>query len=136
MPAPAKKSQFRKTVRRSPLGPGEGGAHGGTGDQSGRSGDGSGVPLERTEDLLPLGEGLTQHAAVAMAGASNLADIQKALATRDIIGQAKGIMMERHNLTDVKAFNLLTRASQETNRKLVDVARWLLTESPPRNRDK
>jgi AmiR/NasT family two-component response regulator len=36
--------------------------------------------------------------------------------------------MQRDNLTGLQAFSLLTRASQQTNIKLVDVARWLVTE--------
>ncbi|WP_433261672.1 ANTAR domain-containing protein [Micromonospora vinacea] len=46
---------------------------------------------------------------------------------RDVIGQAKGILMERHKLTADEAFAVLARASQNTNRKLVDVARYLTT---------
>ena len=53
------------------------------------------------------------------------------------IEQAKGILMERHKLTADQAFAVLARASQHTNRKLVDVARYLtstgeLADRPPR----
>jgi AmiR/NasT family two-component response regulator len=47
------------------------------------------------------------------------------VSSRDVIGQAKGILMERHKLTADQAFGVLTRVSQELNRKLVDVAREL-----------
>ena len=36
--------------------------------------------------------------------------------------------MQRENLTGLQAFQVLTRASQETNVKLVEVARWLIDE--------
>jgi hypothetical protein len=36
--------------------------------------------------------------------------------------------MERQKITGLQAFNLLARVSQETNMKLVDVARWLVGE--------
>jgi AmiR/NasT family two-component response regulator len=50
------------------------------------------------------------------------------LATRDIIGQAKGMLMQRQKLSGVQAFGLLIRASQQTNMKLVDIARWLVAQ--------
>jgi hypothetical protein len=36
--------------------------------------------------------------------------------------------MERHHTDDQAAFHMLVSASQDTNIKLVDVARWLTTE--------
>ena len=42
--------------------------------------------------------------------------------TRDLIGQAKGILMERFKLTGEQAFELLVQASQTTHRKLREVA--------------
>jgi AmiR/NasT family two-component response regulator len=45
--------------------------------------------------------------------------------TRDLIGQAKGILMERYNITANQALSPLIRASQNTNIKLRDVANHL-----------
>lgn len=45
-----------------------------------------------------------------------------ALDARDVIGQAKGILMAREGLTAAQAFELLRSASQRTNRKLRDIA--------------
>jgi AmiR/NasT family two-component response regulator len=53
------------------------------------------------------------------------AALHRALSTRDVIGQAKGILMERQRLSAGDAFDLLRRASQRMNRKLVDVAEHL-----------
>jgi AmiR/NasT family two-component response regulator len=47
------------------------------------------------------------------------------MVNRDIIGQAKGILMERFKIDHLAAFELLTNASQETNRKLYAVAEEL-----------
>jgi len=47
------------------------------------------------------------------------------LSTRDVIGQAKGILMERQRLSAGDAFDLLRRASQRLNRKLADIAEHL-----------
>jgi hypothetical protein len=62
---------------------------------------------------------LAQAAQVAKEQAQDLA---VALTTRDVIGQAKGILMEREGLTAGQAFDVLRRASQRLNRKLRDVA--------------
>jgi len=81
-----------------------------------------------SDDSIDVGTILAQHAAIALVGSTAEKHFQSALASRDIIGQAKGILMQRENLTGLQAFHLLTRASQETNVKLVDVARWLIEE--------
>ncbi|MGH3539630.1 MAG: ANTAR domain-containing protein [Pseudonocardiaceae bacterium] len=67
------------------------------------------------------------HAAVAMAGAQRNEQLIRAIGTRDLIGQAKGILMERHKLTAEQAFMLLVRASQATHTKLRDIAEQLTT---------
>ena len=46
-----------------------------------------------------------------------------ALANRDVIGLAKGILVERHRITADADFGCLSRASQEVNMKLTGVAR-------------
>jgi GAF domain-containing protein len=67
------------------------------------------------------------HAAVAMAGAQRNEQLNRAMGTRDLIGQAKGILMERHKLTADQAFMLLVRASQATHTKLRGIAEQLTT---------
>ncbi len=44
------------------------------------------------------------------------------MAARTVIGQAQGILIERHTVTADGAFQMLVRASQDTNRKLRDSA--------------
>ena len=51
-----------------------------------------------------------------------IAHLNAALATRDIIGQAKGILMAAEGVSDDDAFLILVRASQRANRKLRDIA--------------
>src|SRR6478735_9931108 len=65
------------------------------------------------------------HAAVAMVGAQHENNLIAALIGRDIIGQAKGILMERYQISDTKAFAVLVRTSQYTNRKLRYIAETL-----------
>ena len=57
--------------------------------------------------------------------------LRSALASRDIIGQAKGVIMERFNLDSVEAFGLLTRLSQQSNTRLVDIAAALIDSEHP-----
>jgi GAF domain-containing protein len=81
------------------------------------------TPHALDEESEDVGRVLAAHAAVAIAGAEHEQDLRTALGSRDVIGQAKGILMERHRLTADQAFGVLARVSQELNRKLVDVAR-------------
>ncbi len=62
------------------------------------------------------------HAAVAYAGAQKQQQLLQAVTSRQIIGQAQGILMERYEISDDRAFSVLVRVSQTTNRKLRDVA--------------
>lgn len=62
------------------------------------------------------------HAATAIADAQRVENLQAALRSRDLIGQAKGILMERRRMTSDQAFAVLAQTSQRTNRKLVQVA--------------
>ena len=51
--------------------------------------------------------------------------MQSAMASRAVIEQAKGILMERYKVTAEQAFTLLTHASQRSNVKLREVAEEL-----------
>jgi hypothetical protein len=75
------------------------------------------------------GEAFAAQAAIALFGARRAAELHQALQTRDVIGQAKGILIERYGITDDQAFAMLVRSSQDTNIKLVDVARWLSNDA-------
>jgi GAF domain-containing protein len=67
----------------------------------------------------------TSHIAIALAGALEVGHLTTALARRDVIGQAKGILMERFKLTPDQAFALLAKVSQEANTRLFDIAERL-----------
>jgi transcriptional regulator with GAF, ATPase, and Fis domain len=72
-----------------------------------------------------LADVLAANAVIALAGARQRSQLRAALGRRDVIGQAKGILMERYRLTPDAAFALLDRISQDTNTKLHDVAEHL-----------
>lgn len=75
---------------------------------------------------------LALYAALALAATEAIGDageridqLMTAMATQTVIGQAQGILMERHKLTAGQAFDRLRTASMNLNRKLRDVARDL-----------
>ncbi|WP_245796438.1 GAF and ANTAR domain-containing protein [Actinacidiphila alni] len=65
---------------------------------------------------------LASHAAVAVAGAHNRAQLEQAVLTRHVIGEAMGILMVSDRLSESEAFDALRRRSQERNVKLRTVA--------------
>jgi GAF domain-containing protein len=75
-----------------------------------------------TDESEHVGLLLASHAAIAAADAQHLENVTSALVNRDIIGQAKGILMERLKITSDQAFAVLAKVSQDTNRKLFAVA--------------
>jgi GAF domain-containing protein len=83
------------------------------------------TPNAFTDDDESVGLLLAAHAAIAMKASSNKITLRAALVNRDIIGQAKGILMERFKIDQVEAFRLLTQASQRSNRKLFKIAEEL-----------
>jgi GAF domain-containing protein len=74
------------------------------------------------EESESVGLVFASHAAIALAGAQQEERLGAAIASRDLIGQAKGILMERFKITADEAFRLLVTVSSRTNRKLVDIA--------------
>ena len=89
--------------------------------------------------LLSAMAGLALSTAVAHDDEQRRLDnLHGALATRAVIGQAQGILIERERITPDQAFDILRRASQHLNIKLRDVAQALVdtgeqpqTSSPP-----
>ncbi|MFF4364293.1 GAF and ANTAR domain-containing protein [Streptomyces sp. NPDC001604] len=74
------------------------------------------------KDIETAGWLLASHAAVALADARTIDQLEDAMKTRHAIGEAMGILMERHKLSEDDAFDVLRRISQHHNIKLRDVA--------------
>ncbi|AXB42916.1 GAF and ANTAR domain-containing protein [Amycolatopsis albispora] len=75
---------------------------------------------------------LATHASLALARTEAVTraeleavQLRRAIDSRDVIGQAKGILMERRGLSAEDAFAFLRRASQTLNVKLTEVAETL-----------
>ena len=64
-------------------------------------------------------------------GADRVEHLERALVRRDVIGQAKGLLMQRYDVDAEEAFARLRRASQHTNTKLYDIAAWLVACRTP-----
>ncbi|MEW2306165.1 GAF and ANTAR domain-containing protein [Streptomyces sp. NPDC006655] len=81
-----------------------------------------------TADSELAGLLLASHAAVAFSAARTHAQMERAVATRHLIGEAMGIIMGSHRLTEEEAFSVLRRYSQTNNIKLREVARRVCEE--------
>lgn len=92
-------------------------------------------PHAFTDESMEIGGVFATHVALAWSMLRRQDQFRSALASRDTIGQAKGVIMERFNLDAIEAFELLTRLSQQSNTKLIEVARALIdTEHPLKQR--
>jgi GAF domain-containing protein len=85
------------------------------------------------EDSRSIAGRFAPYAAVAAGNlyayqsARDMADnLQRALESRAVIDQAKGVLIERYKLSADQAFQLMARASMNTNRKVRDVADHLV----------
>jgi GAF domain-containing protein len=88
------------------------------------------------DDAIVLGQTFAGYAAVALANVhlydaqANLAQqMQAAMQNRAVIEQAKGIIMGSRHCSADEAFALLTQLSQQTNRKLREVASALVASA-------
>ena len=66
---------------------------------------------------------LTENGIAALT--AEVEHLRLALGSRDVIGQAKGILMERYRITADEAFERLRVVSQHSNRKLAAIAEQL-----------
>lgn len=73
-------------------------------------------------DDATVGSVFAAHAAVALSAALKQQQLEEAVQSRDIIGQAKGILMAREQVTADEAFDMLRRGSQRLNIKLRELA--------------
>jgi transcriptional regulator with GAF, ATPase, and Fis domain len=86
----------------------------------------SSQPGAFTEASERVGWLLASHAAVAFANARNDAQLREAIGTRQDIGEALGIVMERYKVPEEQAFAVLRKASQDQNLKLRELARSIV----------
>jgi hypothetical protein len=92
----------------------------------------AGTPRAFSDEAQEIGLILAAHASVGIQAVRQREafeqlgrQLHEALSSRDVIGQAKGILMERLRITPEDAFDTLRRASQRLNIKLRDIAERL-----------
>ena len=69
------------------------------------------------------------QAAALLYGAEQTRALQAGIESREVIAQARGILIERHGVTGDEAFQMLVTSSQRTTIQLVDVATWVVAEA-------
>ena len=82
----------------------------------------------------PMAELFASIAAAVMGRARREHDLAAAVATRQVIGQATGIVMERYSMDERRAFDYLLRVSSLSNLKVRDLAREMVDAMPSRGR--
>lgn len=83
------------------------------------------------EQARNLGLIFAAHSSVVWNSARRDEQFKQALASRDTIGQAKGMIMERYGVDAVRAFDLLRKLSQDSNVPLVQIAADLVKKAQP-----
>jgi GAF domain-containing protein len=94
------------------------------------------TPKAFDDDAIAIAQTFAGFAAVGLANAHLYATqatlaghLQKAMDNRAVIEQAKGIIMSERRCAPDQAFAILTKVSQDTNRKVRDVAIALVTKA-------
>ena len=86
----------------------------------------SGKPHAFDDTTARLGRLFTAHVSLALNAVTVQEQLTEAMHTRDLIGQATGVLMERLDIDATAAFESLVRASQRENVKLRDLARRIV----------
>lgn len=84
------------------------------------------LPRNFSPDDIGFAHIFGRHASLAVADETMRAQLRVALDSRKLIGQAQGILMERHGLNEIQAFEVLKRYSMSSNVKLRLVAEYIV----------
>jgi GAF domain-containing protein len=84
-------------------------------------------------DSRQIGLIFAAHFSVAWNAARRDEQFKRALASRDTIGQAKGMIMERYRVNPVQAFEVLRKLSQDSNVPLIQIATELIATAQSQN---
>jgi hypothetical protein len=91
-------------------------------------------PHDFGAESVETAELFASHAAVAMGFVNTVRTLGQAVTSRQVIGQAVGIVMHRYGIDDERAFQFLVRTSQTSNVKLRDVAAEIVAGHNSRHR--
>lgn len=81
----------------------------------------------RKEDLAPALEIAVQRYRQIQSQGKEIAELKEALEARKLVERAKGILMERHNLTEDEAFKRIHFQARNQNKKMRDIAESIIT---------
>ena len=87
-------------------------------------------PHSFDEESRSIALAFAAHAAIALASGQREQHLRTAVESRQTIGQAVGMLMERHALGPSAAFDLLVSASQRSSMKLRDIATRVVEMGP------
>ncbi|RYE38098.1 MAG: ANTAR domain-containing protein, partial [Hyphomicrobiales bacterium] len=82
------------------------------------------------ETAVSIGSTLATHAAIALITCQREEQFRDALVSRETIGQAKGMLMQRYSIDAAQAFVLLVTRSQHTNIPVHEVALHIIEHGP------
>lgn len=85
------------------------------------------VPAAFDDESVRVAHAYATHVGVALAAAEREANLNVAMASREVIGQAIGILVERHKVTARDAFDMMVHVSQRTHVRLREIADGLVT---------
>ena len=89
------------------------------------------MPKAFDQETKEIGLIFATHSAVAWNSARRDEQFRRALASRDMIGQAKGMIMERYGIGPIQAFEMLRKLSQDSNVPLARIAQELVEKAQP-----
>lgn len=78
---------------------------------------------------ITMGSTFATQAALALHADTRQQQFDAALSSRDVIGQAKGMLMQEYKVDANAAFEMIRRISQDSNTKLVDLARRIVASA-------
>lgn len=87
---------------------------------------------EIADEAVEIAELFAAQAAIALGRSREALQMHEALESRKVIGQALGLLMERYEMNEERAFQFLMRASSTSNTKLRDVAAELVATANER----
>ncbi len=93
-------------------------------------------PHEFDHNSIEVAELFASHASVAMGFVKTVQQLGGAINSRQVIGQATGIVMERYQLSESRAFSFLVRVSRSSNVRLFTVASEIVNGLSARNTER
>jgi GAF domain-containing protein len=80
-------------------------------------------------EALQMAELFATHAALALGKAQQVHPVSSAVESRQIIGQAMGILIERYKVDEERAFQFLMGAASNRNTRLRDIAQRIVNDA-------